>query len=72
MSEPRAKDRRAAVLVRMSVEKKALLIEEAAEAGISLQVLMERRLLGFEDAENRNPGRVPKDRNQKELFKMTG
>ncbi|WP_156393603.1 hypothetical protein [Nocardioides sp. Root140] len=72
MSEPRAKDRRAAVLVRMSEEQKALLVEEAAMEGISLQVLMERRLLGNADATNRNPGRIPKDRNQTELFKMTG
>lgn len=72
MSEPRAKDRRAAVLVRMSEETKAQLVAEAAEAGVSVQVLMERRLLGQHDAENRNPGRIPKDRRQPELFPMTG
>ena len=72
MPEPRAKDRRAAVLVRMSEEQKAALVEEATQEGISLQILMERRLLGHVDANNRPAGRKPKDRSQRELFKMTG
>lgn len=72
MPEPRAKDRKAAILVRMSPEQKAVFVAEAQELGISVQVLMERKLLGKHDAENRAPGRVPKDRNQRELFRMTG
>lgn len=70
MPEPRAKDREAGVLLRMSQENKARLVEEAKEQGVSVQVLLERRLLGI-DAEDRKPGRVPKDRHP-ELFRMTG
>lgn len=67
MSEPRAHDREAAVLLRMSREDKRQLVEEARAAGLSVQVLLERRLLGKHDADNRKPGRSPRD---PELFAM--
>lgn len=70
MPEPRAHDRKAAVLLRMSPEDKEHLLAEAADEGISLQVLLERRLLGKHN-DDRNPGRKPKDRHP-ELFRMTG
>jgi hypothetical protein len=66
MAEPRAKDRATGVLLRMSVEDKARLRSEAEAQGVSLQVLLERRLLGKPDADNRPPGRVP--RAQKEVL----
>lgn len=70
MSEPRAKDREAAVLLRMSVENKARLVAEAQDKGVSVQVLLERRVFD-PDAEVRKPGRTPKTRDP-ELFRMTG
>lgn len=58
-------ERETAVLVRMSHERKAALMQEAKDLGITFQALGERKLLGITDAQSRRHGRVP--RKQTEL-----
>jgi hypothetical protein len=66
-----ADDRVTGVLFRMSHDEKAQLKTEAKALGITVQALLERRVLGKADAQPRQPGRVPAA--QKEaLFSMTG
>lgn len=57
--------RTAAHTFRMSDEDKRRLVEEAEDAGVSVQVLLEFRVFGY-DMKERRPGRVPKT--QGELF----
>lgn len=52
-------DREDSVLFRLSRAQKQHLKHEAAELGISVQALMERRVLGIRDAEPHPPGRQP-------------
>lgn len=58
--------RTAAHTFRMSEEDKDHLVEQAKEAGVSVQALLEFRVFGYALRERR-PGRVPKS--QGELFK---
>lgn len=68
MSGMAAKDRQTSVLFRLSREEKAQLHEEAAGLGITLQALLERRLLGKLDATRRPPGRTPKSERDEPLI----
>lgn len=62
----RGPERRASSIFRMSVEEKARLEAEAAEAGISLQQLFELRILGAVKPAP-GPGRRKKPRQSEEL-----
>lgn len=62
----RGPERRASSIFRMSVEEKAQLEAEAAEAGISLQQLFELRILGTVKPAP-GPGRRKKPRQNEEL-----
>lgn len=54
----------------MSHADKAKIKARAAELGITVQALLERIILGQEEAVTRAPGRVPKV--QKEQLPLTG
>ena len=65
-----AEDRQTQVLFRMSHAEKAQLRKDADALGITVQALMERRVLGKVDAVGRPPGRKP--RPQQEELPLTG
>ena len=65
-------DRATGVLFRMSHADKARIKRQAKEHGISVQALLERMVLGYEDAVTRPPGRVRRSTQDEELFGMTG
>lgn len=62
-------DRATSVLFRMSHADKAGLVRDSKALGISVQALMERRVLGRTDATTRQPGRTPR---REEELPMTG
>ena len=51
-----AEDRQTSVVFRMSHDEKAQLKRDAAELGITMQALLERRALGKADATSRRGG----------------
>lgn len=57
--------RSAAITFRLSEENKAALLDEARGLGISLQALLDRRVLGIENARDLRPG--PTVNNDQEL-----
>lgn len=63
-----AEDRQTQVLLRCSHEEKAQLHKDAEDLGITLQALLERRVLGKHDAIGRAPGRKPKPEQDETLF----
>ena len=63
-------NRECSILVKMSLENRALLHRDAARLGITLQALAERRMLGIADAQPLPNGRIP--RAQKEELPLTG
>lgn len=64
-----AEDRQTQVLLRLSHAERAQLHQEARDLGITLQALLERRVLGKHvDAAERKPGRKPKSRQQEALI----
>ena len=65
-----AEDRQTQVLFRMSHAEKAQLRKDADALGITVQALMERRVLGKVDAVGRPPGSKP--RPQQEELPLTG
>lgn len=64
-------DRATAVLFRMSHADKAAIQADAADLGISVQALLERRVLGYEDAVTRHGAR-PRRRSEEDQLPMTG
>lgn len=65
-----AEDRQTSVLFRMSHDQKTQLRRDADALGITVQALLERRVLGNHDAVSRVPGRKP--RPQQEELPLTG
>ncbi len=64
-----AEDRQTQVLFRLSHEERAQLHQEARDLGITLQALLERRILGKHvAASERKPGRKPTSRQQEALI----
>lgn len=61
MAETRAEDREVQMGFRMSVAQRARLKAEAAELGVSAQVLFERKMLHVEDAAVRSAGPIVRD-----------
>lgn len=64
-----AEDRETSILFRLSHAEKAAIRHEAAELGLTVQALMERKLLGKEGVV-RHGGRRP--RPQQEMLPLTG
>lgn len=54
-------------LVRMTPEEHAKLLDDASAEGVTVQVLVERRLLGKKDAQVRKYGPRPRPRQREEL-----
>lgn len=64
-----AEDRQTQVLFRLSHEERAQLHQEARDLGITLQALLERRVLGKHvDAAVRKPGRKTKSSQEEALI----
>lgn len=68
----READRATALLFRMSHETKAALHREAAELGISVQALFERRMLGQTDAVDRRHSRRQRPSDDQDGLPLTG
>lgn len=58
MAEARAEDREVGVTFRMSRARRAKLRSEASAEGVSLQVILERRVFGDDVSEDRRPGPI--------------
>ncbi len=70
MSKLTSPDRQSAVLFRLSFEQRDQLRADARAMGITVQALLERRVLGIEDTRSRSGARSHRD--QAERLPLTG